>query len=241
MTANLASGPLNLVKEMVFVRLYMTSKDATTLKYARGPMTDQTYRPSDDLESVLYAYRVWMYENKPDGIGTEVSTLYPIAGLYESFAEFLYKEYSHTRYGKVDRESWMTLMAKAAGGLSLVDGKLALSPVEASLVNKYDMWSGSLSVDNWEAPVKVRETLSMVHGGTVQVVRDLRHPMEQMRGFREPMGQARGFWEPCRDVQNEEQAFLVSQLRKLTQRSHVDCRKALIDSNWDFVAARELL
>ena len=100
MTANLASGPLNLVKEMVFVRLYMTSKDATTLKYARGPMTGQTYRPSDDLESALYAYRVWMYENKPDGIGTEVSTLYPIAGIYKSFAEFLYKEYSYTRYGK---------------------------------------------------------------------------------------------------------------------------------------------
>lgn len=229
MTANLASGPLNLVKETVFVRLYMTSKDATTLKYARGPMTGQTYRPSDDLESALYAYRAWMYENKPDGIGTEVSTLYPIAGLYESFAEFLCKDYSYTRYGKVDRESWMTLMAKCAGGLSLVDSKLELTPVEAGLVKRYDMWSGSISVDDWEAPVYVPETLSMVHGGTVQVVRDLRDR------------EVRGFWEPPRDVCSEEQADKLAAMRKLTGRSHVDCRKALIDSNWDFVAARELL
>ena len=228
MTANLASGPLNLVKEMVFVRLYMTSKDATTLKYARGPMTGQTYRPSDDLESALYAYRVWMYENKPDGIGTEVSTLYPIAGIYESFAEFLYKEYSYTRYGKVDRESWMALMAKCAGGLSLVDSKLELTPVEASLVQRYDMWSGSITVDDWEAPVQVPETLSMVQGGTVTVVRDLRDHVT-------------GFWEPPRDVSCEEQADKLAAMRKLTGRSHVDCRKALIDSDWDFVAARELL
>ena len=225
MTANLASGPLNLVKEMVFVRLYMTSKDATTLKYARGPMTGQTYRPSDDLESALYAYRVWMYENKPDGIGTEVSTLYPIAGLYKSFAEFLYKEYSYTRYGKVDRESWMALMAKCAGGLSLVDKTLALSPTEASLVNKYDMWSGSILVDNWEAPVYVP---GAVDGVTVTVVRDLRDHVT-------------GFWEPPRDVCSEEQADKLAAMRKLTGRSHVDCRKALIDSGWDFVAARELL
>lgn len=229
MTANLASGPLNLVKEMVFVRLYMTSKDATTLKYARGPMTGQTYRPSDDLESALYAYRAWMYENKPDGIGTEVSTLYPIAGLYESFADFLYKEYSYTRYGKVDRESWMTLMAKAAGGLSLVDRKLALSPTEASLVQRYDMWSGSILVDNWEPPVQVPETLSMVHGGQMTVVRDLRDR------------EVRGFWEPPRDVCSEEQADKLAAMRRLTGRSMVDCRKALINSDWDFVAARELL
>lgn len=229
MTANLASGPLNLVKEMVFVRLYMTSKDATTLKYARGPMTGQIYRPSDDLESALYAYRVWMYENKPDAIGTEVSTLYPIAGIYESFAEFLYEEYSYTRYGKVDRESWMALMAKAAGGLSLVDRTLALSPTEAALVQRYDMWSGSILVDNWEAPVQVRETLSMVHGGTVTVIRDLRDH------------QLTGFWEPPRDVSCEQEADKLAALRKLTGRSMVDCRKALIDSDWDFVAARELL
>ena len=227
MTANLASGPLNLVKEMAFVRLYMTSKDATTLKYARGPMTGQTYRPSDDLESALYAYRVWMYENKPDGIGTEVSTLYPIAGLYESFAEFLYKEYSYTRYGKVDRESWMTLMAKCAGGLSLVDRKLALSQTEASLVNKYDMWSGSILVDNWEAPVYAPGAVDSV---TVKVVRDLRDKRH-----------VTGFWEPPRDVCSEEQADKLAAMRKLTGRSMVDCRKALIDSNWDFVAARELL
>ena len=225
MTANLASGPLNLVKEMVFVRLYMTSKDATTLKYARGPMTGQTYRPSDDLESALYAYRVWMYENKPDGIGAEVSTLYPIAGIYESFAEFLYKEYSYTRYGKVDRESWMALMAKCAGGLSLVDKTLALSPTEAALVQRYDMWSGSILVDNWEAPVYVPGAVDSV---TVKVVRDLRDHVT-------------GFWEPPRDVCSEEQADKLAAMRRLTGRSHVDCRKALINSNWDFVAARELL
>ena len=231
MTVNLASGPLNLVKEMVFVRLYMTSKDATTLEYARGPMTGQTYRPSDDLESALYAYRVWMYENKPDGIGTEVSTLYPIAGLYESFAEFLCKDYSYTRYGKVDRESWMSLMAKAAGGLSLVDSKLALSPTEAAFVDRYDRWSGSVTLEDWEVPVQVHETLSMVHGGTVTVLRDLRDPMEMVRGF----------WEPPRDVSSEEQADKLAAMRKLTGRSMVDCRKALIDSDWDFAAARELL
>ena len=228
MTANLASGPLNLVKEMVFVRLYMESNDATTLKYARGTFAKQTYRPSDTLESALYAYRAWMYENKPDGIGTEVSTLYPIAGLYESFAEFLCKDYSYTRFGKVDKESWMALMAKAAGGLSLVDSKLALSPTEAALVQRHDVWSGAITVDDWEVPVQVPETWSMVGGGTVTVVRDLRDPV-------------RGFWEPLRDVSSEEQAVLVSQLKMLTHRSHVDCRKALIDSNWDFMAARELL
>ena len=231
MTANLASGPLNLVKEMVFVRLYMKSSDATTLKYARGTLKGQIYRPSDNLESALYAYRAWMYENKPDGIGTEVSTLYPIAGLYESFAEFLCKDYSYTRFGKVDRESWMVLMAKAAGGLSLVDSKLDLTPLEVLLVNKYDVWSGAITVDNWEAPVQVRETLSMVHGGTVRVVRDLRDPMEMVRGF----------WEPPRDVSSEEQADKLAAMRKLTGRSHVDCRKALIDSDWDFIAASELL
>ena len=225
MTANLASGPLNLVKEMVFVRLYMTSKDATTLKYARGPMTGQTYRPSDDLESALYAYRVWMYENKPDGIGTEVSTLYPIAGLYKSFAEFLYKEYSYTRYGKVDKESWMVLMAKCAGGLSLVDKCLALSPTEAALVQRYDMWSGSILVDNWEPPVYVPGAVDDV---SVTVVRDLRDHVT-------------GFWEPPRDVCSEEQADKLAAMRRLTGRSMVDCRKALIDSDWDFVAARELL
>lgn len=229
MTVNLASGPLNLVKEMVFVRLYMKSIDATTLQYARGTMTGQIYRPSDNLESALYAYRAWMYENKPDGIGTEVSTLYPIAGLYESFAEFLCKDYNYTRFGKVDRESWMTLMAKAAGGLSLVDGKLALSPTEAALVQRYDVWNGSIMLEEWEVPVQVRETLSMVHGGTVTVIRDLRDR------------EVRGFWEPPRDVSCEEQADKLAAMRKLTGRSHVDCRKALIDSDWDFVAARELL
>ena len=229
MTVNLASGPLNLVKEMVFVRLYMKSIDATTLQYARGTMTGQIYRPSDNLESVLYAYRAWMYENKPDGIGTEVSTLYPIAGLYESLAEFLCKDYSYTRYGKVDRESWMTLMAKAAGGLSLVDGNLALSPTEAALVQRYDVWSGSVMLDEWEVPVQVRETLSMVHGGTVTVVRDLRDR------------HVTGFWEPPRDVSCEQEADKLAAMRKLTGRSHVDCRKALIDSDWDFNAARELL
>lgn len=225
MTANLASGPLNLVKEMVFVRLYMTSKDATTLKYARGPMTGQTYRPSDDLESALYAYRVWMYENKPDGIGTEVSTLYPIAGIYESFAEFLYEDYSYTRYGKVDKESWMRLMAKAAGGLSLVDKTLALSPTEAALVQRYDRWSGSILVDNWEAPVYAPGAVDSV---TVNVVRDLRDHVT-------------GFWEPPRDVCSEQEADKLAAMRKLTGRSMVDCRKALIDSDWDFMVARELL
>lgn len=227
MTANLASGPLNLVKEMVFVRLYMTSKDATTLKYARGPMTGQTYRPSDDMESALYAYRAWMYENKPDGIGAEVSTLYPIAGLYKSFAEFLYEEYCNTRYGKVDRESWMALMAKCAGGLSLVDSKLDLTHEEAGLVNKYDVWAGSISVDYWEAPVYAP---GAVDGVTVKVVRDLRDKRH-----------VTGFWEPSRDVCSEDQADKLAAMRKLTGRSHVDCRKALIDNNWDFVAARELL
>lgn len=231
MTVNLASGPLNLVKEMVFVRLYMKSADATTLKYARGLMTGQIYRPSDNLESALYAYRAWMYENKPDGIGTEVSTLYPIAGLYESFAEFLCKDYSYTRYGKVDKESWMALMSKAAGGLSLVDSKLALSPTEAALVQRHDVWSGSITVEDWEVPVQVRETLSMVHGGELTVVRDLRDPMEKVRGF----------WEPPRDVSSEEQADKLAAMRKLTGRSMVDCRKALINSDWDFIAARELL
>jgi len=49
------------------------------------------------------------------------------------------------------------------------------------------------------------------------------------------------FRSPPRDVCSEEQADKLAAMRKLTGRSMVDCRKALIDSNWDFVAARELL
>ena len=79
--------------------------------------------------------------------------------------------------------------------------------------------------DNWEAPVYVPGAVDDV---SVKVVRDLRDHVT-------------GLWEPPRDVCSEDQADKLAAMRKLTGRSMVDCRKALIDSNWDFVAARELL
>ena len=229
MTTNLASGPMNLVREMVFVRLYMTSKDATTLVYSRGIYAGQIYRPSDNLESVLYNYRIWLYENKPDAIGTEVSTLYPIAGLYESFADYMCDDFKGTRFGQLTRETWMKLMSKSAGGLSLVDSRLVLSPDEVRLVDKFDRWSGSVSIEATDEMIRVPQTVSMLEP-TVHVVRDIRRPETIVNG-----------WEPPRDVVSLEQSEQVLALMKLSGRSLVDCRRVLMDCKWDFMLAFEAI
>lgn len=148
MTANLASGPLNIVNELVFVRLYMRSTDGQTLTYARGIKYGEIYRPSDDLESMLYEYRCWLLETNPRELALkEVPGLYPIPSLSWKLVDYLTMCYRATRWGGAGRESWAKLLAKCAGGLSLVDETLALTQDEASLVNKYDMWSGSIEVD----------------------------------------------------------------------------------------------
>ena len=148
MTANLASGPLNMVNELVFVRLYMRSTDGQTLTYARGIKYGEIYRPSDDLESMLYEYRCWLLETNPRELALkEVPGLYPIPSLSWKLVDYLDMCYRATRWGGAGRESWAILVAKCAGGLSLVDETLALTQDEASLVNKYDMWSGSIEVD----------------------------------------------------------------------------------------------
>lgn len=148
MTANLASGPLNIVNELVFVRLYMRSTDGQTLTYARGIKYGEIYRPSDDLESMLYEYRCWLLETNPRELALkEVPGLYPIPSLSWKLVDYLTMCYKATRFEGAGRESWAKLLAKCAGGLSLVDDTLALTQDEASLVNKYDMWSGSIEVD----------------------------------------------------------------------------------------------
>ena len=148
MTANLASGPLNMINELVFVRLYMRSTDGQTLTYARGIKYGEIYRPSDDLESMLYGYRSWLLETNPRELALkEVPGLYPIPSLSWKLVDYLTMCYRATRWGGAGRESWAKLLAKCAGGLSLVDETLALTQDEASLVNKYDMWSGSIEVD----------------------------------------------------------------------------------------------
>lgn len=148
MTANLASGPLNMVNELVFVRLYMRSTEGQILRYARGTQYGEIYRPSDDLESMLYEYRCWLLENNPRELALkEVPGLYPIPSLSWKLVDYLDMCYRATRWGGAGRESWAKLIAKCAGGLSLVDETLALTQDEACLVNKYDVWSGSLEMD----------------------------------------------------------------------------------------------
>ena len=158
MTTNLASGPVNLVSEIVFIRLYLTSKNAVTLSHARGEYRGEVYRPADDVESTLYVYKSWLMDKYPRELMLkEIPGLYPIPTLGPIFIEFLTWNYRATRWGEVDRESWAKLVAKAAGGLSLVDSKIVLSEEEVAWVNKYDVWSGS--VERLEDDVPVRSAL----------------------------------------------------------------------------------
>lgn len=222
MTANLASGPLNMVNELAFIRLYMTSKNAITLTYARGTMAGQIYRPSDDIESMLYEYKIWLYEYRSrETAQKEVPGLYPIPLLSPTLAEYLGEVYRYTRFGEVDRESWMRLISKCAGGLSLVDSTLSLTIGEASMVNKYDVWSGSLEVDQFDEVLRLDD---WSRSDTRVIVDDNRVQCDTPLGI---------VW--------LDKAAMVETLRQLTGRSRADCQRALGFANWDMTDAQRVL
>lgn len=148
MNINLSTGALNLVNEIVYIRLYCKCDDGVMLKRRFEGNKVGIFRPSDDTESFLYSYRAWLCENTSrEKALEETGSLYPIATIGDSLADYLKLWHNTARNVMVDRESWMRLVAKVAGGLSLVDGRLALSQKEASWVNKWDTWSGSLAYD----------------------------------------------------------------------------------------------
>lgn len=221
MTANLASGPLNMVNELVFVRLYTKSTDGQTLTYARGIKYGEIYRPSDDLESMLYEYRCWLLETNPRELALkEVPGLYPIPSLSWKLVDYLTMTYRATRWGGAGRESWAKLVAKCAGGLSLVDGTLALTQDEASLVNKYDMWSGSIEVD-----VEVDKVWSdygldtQVHGPDVRYVGKV----------------------VMMEFETVEKRAVVAALKSMTGFGMLECRHALEINGWDITLADKWL
>ena len=148
MSTNLATGALNLVKEIVYIRLYCKCSDGVTLTRRIKGKKMCIYRPSDDTESFLYSYRAWLCENTSrEKAIEETGSLYPIATISISLAEYLKVWHNTARNSAVDRESWMKLVAMVAGGMSLVDEMLALSKKEASTVNKWDTWSGAITHD----------------------------------------------------------------------------------------------
>ena len=221
MTANLASGPLNMVNVLVFVRLYMRSTDGQILKYARGIKYGEIYRPSDDLESMLYEYRCWLLETNPRELALkEVPGLYPIPSLSWKLVDYLTMCYRATRWDGAGRESWAKLLAKCAGGLSLVDETLALTQDEASLVNKYDMWSGSIEVD-----VEVDKVLSdygldtTVHGPDARYVGKV----------------------VMMEFETVEKRAVVAALKSMTGFGMLECRHALEINMWDITLADKWL
>lgn len=222
MTANLASGPLNLVNELVFIRLYITSTEGQILRHARGTLHGQIYRPSDYTESMLYEYRCWLLENNPRELALkEVPGLYPIPSLSVKLAEYLTITYRATRWGELDRESWSKLIAKCAGGLSLVDESLTLTLEEASLVNKYDVWSGSLSDDR---AVDTAWSDMVPDAVGIDMRRSLVKGIVKYDGFGEV-----------------ERSAMVVALRSVTGHSLTECKSALIYNGWDMRKAETYL
>ena len=217
MTANLASGPLNIVNELVFVRLYMRSTDGQTLTYARGIKYGEIYRPSDDLESMLYEYRCWLLETNPRELALkEVPGLYPIPSLSWKLVDYLTMCYRATRWDGAGRESWAILVAKCAGGLSLVDETLALTQDEASLVNKYDMWSGSIEVD-----VEVDKVWSDYGLDTTVNGPDVRYVGKVV----------------MMEFETVEKRAVVAALKSMTGFEMLECRHALEINGWDITLA----
>lgn len=217
MTANLASGPLNMVNELVFVRLYMRSTDGQTLTYARGIKYGEIYRPSDDLESMLYEHRCWLLETNPRELALkEVPGLYPIPSLSWKLVDYLTMCYRATRWGGAGRESWAKLVAKCAGGLSLVDETLALTQDEASLVNKYDMWSGSIEVD-----VEVDKAWSDYGLDTTVNGPDARYVGKVV----------------MMEFETVEKRAVVAALKSMTGFGMLECRHALEINGWDITLA----
>lgn len=217
MTANLASGPLNIVNELVFVRLYMRSTDGQTLTYARGIKYGEIYRPSDDLESMLYEYRCWLLETNPRELALkEVPGLYPIPSLSWKLVDYLTMCYRATRWGGAGRESWAKLIAKCAGGLSLVDETLALTQDEASLVNKYDMWSGSIEVD-----VEIDKVWSDYGLDTTVNGPDARYVGKVV----------------MMEFETVDKIAVVAALRSMSGFGTLECRHALEINGWDITLA----
>lgn len=217
MTANLASGPLNMVNELVFVRLYMRSTDGQTLTYARGIKYGEIYRPSDDLESMIYDYRCWLLETNPRELALkEVPGLYPIPSLSWKLVDYLTMCYRATRWGGAGRESWAKLLAKCAGGLSLVDETLALTQDEASLVNKYDMWSGSIEVD-----VEVDKVWSDYGLDTTVNGPDARYVGKIV----------------MMEFETVDKIAVVAALRSMSGFGTLECRHALEINGWDITLA----
>lgn len=221
MTANLASGPLNMVNELVFVRLYMKSTDGQTLTYARGIKYGEIYRPSDDLESMLYEYRCWLLETSPRELALkEVPGLYPIPSLSWKLVDYLTMTYRATRWGGAGRESWAKLIAKCAGGLSLVDETLALTQDEASLVNKYDMWSGSIEVD-----VEIDKVWSDYGLDTTVNGPDVRYVGKVV----------------MMEFETVEKRAVVAALKSMTGFGMLECKHALEINMWDITLADKWL
>ena len=217
MTANLASGPLNMVNELVFVRLYMRSTDGQTLTYARGIKYGEIYRPSDDLESMLYEYRCWLLETNPRELALkEVPGLYPIPSLSWKLVDYLDMTYRATRWDGAGRESWAILVAKCAGGLSLVDETLALTQDEANIVNKYDMWSGSIEVD-----VEVDKVWSDYGLDTTVNGPDARYVGKVV----------------MMEFETVEKRAVVAALKSMTGFGMLECRHALEINGWDITLA----
>lgn len=217
MTANLASGPLNIVNELVFVRLYMRSTDGQTLTYARGIKYGEIYRPSDDLESMLYEYRCWLLETNPRELALkEVPGLYPIPSLSWKLVDYLTMCYRATRFEGAGRESWAILVAKCAGGLSLVDETLALTQDEASLVNKYDMWSGSIEVD-----VEIDKVWSDYGLDTTVNGPDARYVGKIV----------------MMEFETVDKIAVVAALRSMSGFGTLECRHALEINGWDITLA----
>ena len=148
MSTNLGTGPMNLVQEIVFIRLYTRVFRTGILETKVGGDGWQIYCPSDETQSFLYSYRSWLYETKPSEIARkEIPGLYPIPSLSNYLCEYLTKFYCNARWCDADRESWASLVAKVAGAHSLVDSRVTLTQSEASWVNKLDVWSGAIEID----------------------------------------------------------------------------------------------
>lgn len=237
MTANLASGPLNLVNELVFVRLYMKSDNAITLKYARGTMNGETYRPSDDLESLMYEYRIWLYDNNPrELVLKEIPGLYPIPSLTAKLAEFLGIVYRYTRFGEVDRESWMKLMAKCAGGLSLVDSDLALTVEEARMVSKYDVWSGSIEAVecSWDEGLVLSAWPEVQHDKVREIKRTVNKPLEIEEI---PEWGDKTIVDTPLGPQSVSKSAMCIALQTITHKDGITCRHTLEECGWDLTLA----
>lgn len=225
MILNLASGPLNMIRELVFVRLYMTSKNAVTLKYDNGAMKGKPYKPSDDLESLLYNYKSWMIKHHArETVQKELPGLYPIPSISWYLADFLHENYKATRFSVLDRVSWMRLVCKAAGGLALGDMRLSLTAAEAAVVDTYDRWCGAIDVDV-DVNTVLSDVVVVVTEGEGLVPRLRSHASDELE-VQTVFGR----------VETTQSAMCVA-LEVMTGKSVAECRAVLTRHNWDLSEA----